>query len=268
MCSWGTTGQPPSLPPACGHHFWPGSELCPVGRTTGGHSLLSLKPALCLSPQLLKIAFDEEVASDSAEVFRKHLHKLRYPQHVHGTFAFTVGQSPKQAMQPKAKEKNPSLRYACSRAGRIAHRTCPALAGAAGVLFSLLQQGSTRHGLLGRSKGSQSLHGIFAHLWVFPRRGAALRPGNHAVHSAALPAQLPGLKQKEGETSQQAQERSPCSARGWGALWGCGRAVCCAAMGSAPTLGGQGNLCCGSGLWVLRCWRLLCPQSELLSVCL
>uniref|UniRef100_A0A674GYI0 SET binding factor 1 n=1 Tax=Taeniopygia guttata TaxID=59729 RepID=A0A674GYI0_TAEGU len=61
--------------------------------------------------QLLKIAFDEEVASDSAEIFRKHLHKLRYPQHVRGTFAFTVGQSPKQAMQPKAKEKNPSLRY-------------------------------------------------------------------------------------------------------------------------------------------------------------
>uniref|UniRef100_A0A674JZB6 SET binding factor 1 n=1 Tax=Terrapene triunguis TaxID=2587831 RepID=A0A674JZB6_9SAUR len=61
--------------------------------------------------QVLRIAFDEEVASESAEVFRKHLHKLRYPQHVRGTFAFTVGQSPKQAMQPKAKEKNPSLRY-------------------------------------------------------------------------------------------------------------------------------------------------------------
>uniref|UniRef100_A0A8C3TEH3 SET binding factor 1 n=1 Tax=Chelydra serpentina TaxID=8475 RepID=A0A8C3TEH3_CHESE len=60
--------------------------------------------------QLLRIAFDEEVASESAEVFRKHLHKLRYPQHVRGTFAFTMGQSPKQAMQPKAKEKNPSLR--------------------------------------------------------------------------------------------------------------------------------------------------------------
>ncbi|CAM2098816.1 unnamed protein product [Caretta caretta] len=60
--------------------------------------------------QLLRIAFDVEVASESAEVFRKHLHKLRYPQHVRGTFAFTVGQSPKQAMQPKAKEKNPSLR--------------------------------------------------------------------------------------------------------------------------------------------------------------
>lgn len=70
-------------------------------------------PTLAVPPQLLKIAFDEEVASDSAEIFRKHLHKLRYPQHVRGTFAFTVGQSPKQAMQPKAKEKNPSLRYLC-----------------------------------------------------------------------------------------------------------------------------------------------------------
>uniref|UniRef100_A0A8B9G037 SET binding factor 1 n=1 Tax=Amazona collaria TaxID=241587 RepID=A0A8B9G037_9PSIT len=68
--------------------------------------------------QLLKIAFDEEVASDSAEIFRKHLHKLRYPQHVRGTFAFTVGQSPKQAMQPKAKEKNPSLRYRGGDAAR------------------------------------------------------------------------------------------------------------------------------------------------------
>uniref|UniRef100_A0A3B3SA28 SET binding factor 1 n=1 Tax=Paramormyrops kingsleyae TaxID=1676925 RepID=A0A3B3SA28_9TELE len=48
--------------------------------------------------QLLKIAFDEEVASDLAEVFRKHLHKLRYPQHVHGTFAFTVGQSGKMVV--------------------------------------------------------------------------------------------------------------------------------------------------------------------------
>uniref|UniRef100_A0A665W5X4 SET binding factor 1 n=1 Tax=Echeneis naucrates TaxID=173247 RepID=A0A665W5X4_ECHNA len=42
--------------------------------------------------QLMKIAFDEEVASDLSEVFRKHMHKLRYPQHVKGTFAFTVGQ--------------------------------------------------------------------------------------------------------------------------------------------------------------------------------
>ncbi|KAL8222591.1 UNVERIFIED_CONTAM: ARS-binding factor 1 [Gekko kuhli] len=60
--------------------------------------------------QLLRIAFDEEVASESAEIFRKHLNKLRYPQHVSDTFAFTAGQVTKQVVQPKAKEKNPSLR--------------------------------------------------------------------------------------------------------------------------------------------------------------
>ncbi|RXM97783.1 Myotubularin-related protein 5 [Acipenser ruthenus] len=60
--------------------------------------------------QLMKIAFDEEVASDLAEVFKKHLHKLRYPQHVNGTFAFTVGQSFKLVDEHKHKEKNQSLR--------------------------------------------------------------------------------------------------------------------------------------------------------------
>ncbi|XP_069085535.1 myotubularin-related protein 5 isoform X10 [Pleurodeles waltl] len=60
--------------------------------------------------QLMRIAFDEEVASESSEIFRKHLHKLRYPQHVQGTFAFTVGQVPMQTLQPKQKEKNPSLK--------------------------------------------------------------------------------------------------------------------------------------------------------------
>ncbi|XP_069048294.1 myotubularin-related protein 5 isoform X4 [Lepisosteus oculatus] len=59
--------------------------------------------------QLMKIAFDEEVASDSAEILRKHIHKLRYPQHVHGTFAFTVGQSSKLVVEHKHKEKNQSL---------------------------------------------------------------------------------------------------------------------------------------------------------------
>lgn len=58
----------------------------------------------------MKIAFDEEVASDLAEVFRKHLHKLRYPQHVQGTFAFTVGQSGKMVVEHKTKDKNQSLR--------------------------------------------------------------------------------------------------------------------------------------------------------------
>lgn len=59
----------------------------------------------------MKIAFDEEVASDLAEVFRKHMHKLRYPQHVQGTFAFTVGQSGKMVVEHKTKDKNQSLKY-------------------------------------------------------------------------------------------------------------------------------------------------------------
>lgn len=69
-----------------------------------------MRHQLLLVPQLLRVAFDEEVASESAEIFRKHLNKLRYPQHVSDTFAFTAGHVTKQVMQPKAKEKNPSLR--------------------------------------------------------------------------------------------------------------------------------------------------------------
>ncbi|KAM6436327.1 myotubularin-related protein 5 isoform 5-T5 [Liasis olivaceus] len=60
--------------------------------------------------QLLRIVFDEEVASESAETFRKHLSKLRYPQHISDTFAFMVGQSSKPTLPSKAKDKNPSLR--------------------------------------------------------------------------------------------------------------------------------------------------------------
>ncbi|XP_078275779.1 myotubularin-related protein 5 isoform X2 [Rhinoraja longicauda] len=60
--------------------------------------------------QLMKIAFDEEVGSEMVELFRKHINKLRYPQYVHSSFAFTVGQSAKQVMEPKQKEKNPSLK--------------------------------------------------------------------------------------------------------------------------------------------------------------
>ncbi|XP_029104453.1 myotubularin-related protein 5-like isoform X2 [Scleropages formosus] len=60
--------------------------------------------------QLMKIAFDEEVASDTVEAFRKHVHKLRYPQHVHGTFAFTVGRSCKMAPEHKHKDENRYLK--------------------------------------------------------------------------------------------------------------------------------------------------------------
>ncbi|XP_005935407.1 myotubularin-related protein 5 isoform X2 [Haplochromis burtoni] len=73
--------------------------------------------------QLMKIAFDEEVASDLAEVFRKHLHKLRYPQHVQGTFAFTVGQSGKMVVEHKTKDKNQSLKTLSKNLVKSAKRT-------------------------------------------------------------------------------------------------------------------------------------------------
>uniref|UniRef100_A0A673XUW5 SET binding factor 1 n=1 Tax=Salmo trutta TaxID=8032 RepID=A0A673XUW5_SALTR len=73
--------------------------------------------------QLLKIAFDEEVASDLAEVFRKHMHKLRYPQHVQGTFAFTVGQSGKTLVEHKTKDKNQSIKTLSKNLVKSAKRT-------------------------------------------------------------------------------------------------------------------------------------------------
>lgn len=57
------------------------------------------------------MAFDEEVGSDSAELFRKQLHKLRYPQDVRTTFAFSLGSAHTPGRQPRAtKDKGPSIR--------------------------------------------------------------------------------------------------------------------------------------------------------------
>ncbi|KAF3859628.1 hypothetical protein F7725_022027 [Dissostichus mawsoni] len=50
-----------------------------------------------------------QLRSCTFQVFRKHMHKLRYPQHVQGTFAFTVGQSSKLVVEHKTKDKNQSL---------------------------------------------------------------------------------------------------------------------------------------------------------------
>ncbi|XP_036134137.1 myotubularin-related protein 5 isoform X1 [Molossus molossus] len=61
--------------------------------------------------QLLKMAFDDEVGSDSAELFRKQLHKLRYPLDIRDTFAFTLGSAHAPGQPPRAsKDKSPSLR--------------------------------------------------------------------------------------------------------------------------------------------------------------
>ncbi|KAM5334677.1 myotubularin-related protein 5 isoform 2-T2 [Glossophaga mutica] len=61
--------------------------------------------------QLLRMAFDEEVGSDSAELFRKQLHRLRFPPDIRGTFAFTLGSAHTSGRPPRAaKDKAPSLR--------------------------------------------------------------------------------------------------------------------------------------------------------------
>ncbi|XP_054998976.1 myotubularin-related protein 5 isoform X3 [Sorex araneus] len=61
--------------------------------------------------QLLKMAFDVEVGPESAELFRKQLHKLRYPADVRGTFALTLGSAHTPGRPPRiAKDKGPSLR--------------------------------------------------------------------------------------------------------------------------------------------------------------
>ncbi|XP_063782724.1 myotubularin-related protein 5 isoform X2 [Pseudophryne corroboree] len=59
--------------------------------------------------QLLRVAFDEEVPSEVSEGFRKQLHKLRYPQDVLGTYPFSVGLSLQHTVQPRTKDKNPSI---------------------------------------------------------------------------------------------------------------------------------------------------------------
>uniref|UniRef100_A0A8C5XYU6 SET binding factor 1 n=1 Tax=Microcebus murinus TaxID=30608 RepID=A0A8C5XYU6_MICMU len=61
--------------------------------------------------QVLKMAFDEEVGSDSAELFRKQLHKLRYPPDIRNTFAVTLGSAhPPGRPSRTTKDKGPSLR--------------------------------------------------------------------------------------------------------------------------------------------------------------
>ncbi|XP_040346395.1 myotubularin-related protein 5 isoform X1 [Herpailurus yagouaroundi] len=74
--------------------------------------------------QLLKMAFDEEVGSDSAELFRKQLHKLRYPPDIRGTFAFTLGSAHTPGRPPRAtKDKGPSLRTLSRNLVKNAKRT-------------------------------------------------------------------------------------------------------------------------------------------------
>ncbi|XP_077374547.1 myotubularin-related protein 13 isoform X2 [Festucalex cinctus] len=60
--------------------------------------------------QLIKVAFDEEVNSETVEMFRKHIQRIRYPQSIFSSFAFAAGQTQPQLILPKQKERNTGFR--------------------------------------------------------------------------------------------------------------------------------------------------------------
>ncbi|XP_035273861.1 myotubularin-related protein 13 isoform X1 [Anguilla anguilla] len=60
--------------------------------------------------QLIKVAFDEEVSSETVEIFKKHLQRTRYPASIFSGFAFAVGQIVPTLALPKHKERNTGLR--------------------------------------------------------------------------------------------------------------------------------------------------------------
>ncbi|XP_032805005.2 myotubularin-related protein 5-like isoform X2 [Petromyzon marinus] len=73
--------------------------------------------------QLLKVAFDVEVSSETVEMFRKHIHKLRYPQTVYHTFAFATSQLQPIHIEEKQKEANTSLRTLVKSAKKAGMKT-------------------------------------------------------------------------------------------------------------------------------------------------
>ncbi|KAG9352382.1 hypothetical protein JZ751_020795 [Albula glossodonta] len=59
---------------------------------------------------LIKVAFDEEVSSETVEMFKKHLQRMRYPPSIFSGFAFAAGQTIPQLSLPKNKERNTGFR--------------------------------------------------------------------------------------------------------------------------------------------------------------
>uniref|UniRef100_A0A665UPY1 SET binding factor 2 n=1 Tax=Echeneis naucrates TaxID=173247 RepID=A0A665UPY1_ECHNA len=67
--------------------------------------------------QLIKVAFDEEVSSETVEIFRKHLQRIRYPQSIFSSFAFAAGQTTPQLILPKTLSK--TIVKGAKKAGKI-----------------------------------------------------------------------------------------------------------------------------------------------------
>jgi len=62
--------------------------------------------------QLMKLAFDEEVNSDTIDLFRKSLSKKRHPQDISEYFAFAGQQLVPAQPLVSSKDKNTTLKYA------------------------------------------------------------------------------------------------------------------------------------------------------------
>lgn len=60
--------------------------------------------------QLIKVAFDEEVTSETIEMFRKALNRIRHPEDEFGHFAFANHIMALKPQNQKAKEKNATLK--------------------------------------------------------------------------------------------------------------------------------------------------------------
>ncbi|KAG8440127.1 hypothetical protein GDO86_006065 [Hymenochirus boettgeri] len=73
--------------------------------------------------QLLKVAFDEDVPSEIYELFRKNLHKLRFPQDVLGTFPLITGLTIQHNNQARTKDKNPTLKSLSKNLVKSAKKT-------------------------------------------------------------------------------------------------------------------------------------------------
>uniref|UniRef100_A0A4W6E3P7 SET binding factor 2 n=1 Tax=Lates calcarifer TaxID=8187 RepID=A0A4W6E3P7_LATCA len=91
--------------------------------------------------QLIKVAFDEEVSSETVEIFRKHLQRIRYPQSIFSSFAFAAGQTFFSSGNVGNVESADSKSRLCAP-----HRT----------LSKTIVKGAKRAGKITMGRGSQS----------------------------------------------------------------------------------------------------------------
>ncbi len=65
--------------------------------------------------QLIRAAFDEEVSMEDVETFRRHIHRIRYPENIFHFFAFRGGHHFMLSQESNAKGKEKNAKYATIR---------------------------------------------------------------------------------------------------------------------------------------------------------